>query len=192
MFRLTLAGPDTHVASSVCVACPHAAAGCCVAPPRYAWADIARVVGHGGRDWLLTQIAEKRLVPFEHGLITRRVKGRVSRERGSPRIAKCVFHEGGVGCTIPATHRPATCNYYVCRDVFDAAAREGEGRAARSAENAHDALVASFIRWDEELATYVRETYPEGTVLDEAFFDALGLVFEQMRRDARGQEASAE
>ena len=63
MLRLQLAGADTLLTSSLCSACPHSAAGCCAAPPRVALSDIARIVAHGGRDWLLAEIGAARLVP---------------------------------------------------------------------------------------------------------------------------------
>ena len=66
MFRLTLAGPDTAVVSSLCGGCPYGPRGCCVAPPRYAWSDVARVVLGGGRDWLLAAIARGEL-PVDAG-----------------------------------------------------------------------------------------------------------------------------
>jgi hypothetical protein len=187
MFRLTIAGPDSHIASPLCAACPHAAAGCCVAPPRYAWADIARVVHHGGRDWLLREIAAGSLVPFAEGLSLRRVKMRLTAERGAPRVAKCVFHEGGRGCTIAATQRPATCNYYVCEDVYREGERAGASAEVQTARAVHDDLVRRFIDWDEALTTYVRTSYPDGPPYDAPFFDDLAAVFASLQHAAPGE-----
>ncbi len=177
MFHLTIAGPDTHVTSSLCAKCPHSPAGCCVAPPRFAWADIARVVTLGGRDFLLQAIADGQLRRAPHGLTLRRVKGRVTDAHGSPRIAKCVFHDGKAGCTVTAARRPATCNYYVCEDVFEEGKREGQEALVASAIRTHDALVENFVAWDAHLHTYVRTKYPEGAPYDAAFFDDLAGEF---------------
>ncbi len=186
MFRLTIAGPDTHVASSLCAHCPHSPAGCCVAPPRFAWADIARVVQHGGRDFLLDAIAKKQLVKAPHGLTLTRVKGRVTEAYGSPRVAKCVFHDGKTGCTIAADRRPATCNYYVCSDVFEDATRDGLGTLVASATGAHAELVEKFVAWDERLDRYVRANYADDVPYNAAFFDDLAAVFCNMTSDEKG------
>lgn len=181
MFRLTVLGPDTQVLSSLCAKCPHAAAGCCVAPPRFAWADIARVVQHGGRDFLLAKIADGSLVPFEHGLTLKRVKARVTGDVRSPRVAKCIFHEGGSGCTITADRRPATCNYYVCESVYEKADREGHLDEVARARTNHDALVERFVAWDEALALHVKANYPDGVRYDATFLDALAETFAELR-----------
>jgi hypothetical protein len=155
MFRLTLAGPDTHVLSSLCAACPYAAAGCCVAPPRYSWSDIARVVVHGETEWLVAQVALGHLVPFEHGLsLLRRV------EPGSSEAKKCVFHEDGKGCSIRPEQRPATCNYYVCDRALEDGAKLGYARDVAKTQDVLEHLVARFVAWDETLAERVR---PEGS-----------------------------
>lgn len=174
MVRLTVAGPDTVLASTSCAACPYSPAGCCVAPPRYDWSDIARVVRHGGRDWLLARIAEGALVRIEHGLSVRRVKGRVLPTREAPRLAKCVFHDGRSGCTIDERQRPATCNFYLCDHALDEARRAGrEGRAeADRAAAIHDALVNDFVAWDAQLAAEVR-AWPEEQRHTAAFLDWL-------------------
>jgi hypothetical protein len=162
LYKLHIAGADTHMTSSLCVQCPHAAAGCCVAPPRYAWADIARVVAHGGALWLMDAIARGAVIPFREGLTLRRVKARVRAEPTSPRVAKCVFHDGGRGCTIDAMQRPATCNYYVCESVFESA-RQSNGSAAEAAGRAaHADMVTTYTAWDTHLNEYVAQLYPEG------------------------------
>lgn len=181
MFRLTVLGPDTQVLSSLCAECPHAAAGCCVAPPRFSWADIARVVQHGGRDFLIQKIADGSLVPFEHGLTLKRVKARATGDIRSPRVAKCIFHDGSSGCTIAANRRPATCNYYVCESVYESAEKEGLAEEVARARENHDALVERFVGWDEALALHVKTHYPEGVTYDASFLDALAETFATIR-----------
>jgi hypothetical protein len=183
MFQLTDRGPDTHIASALCARCPHAAAGCCVAPPRMAWADVARVVGHGGAGWLLEQIANKNLLPMAQGFSLRRVRKRNLPTIDSPRVAKCTFHDGQTGCTIAATHRPATCNYYVCESVFEEATKEGLESEVARARVAHDALVENFVAWDAHLDAFVQSSYPnlgapDGRVIDQAFLEHLAREFE--------------
>ena len=151
MFRLTLAGPDTHVLSSLCATCPYASAGCCVAPPRYSWSDIARVVLHGETEWLVAQVAIGHLVPFEHGLSLLRTV-----EHGSSEGKKCVFHEDGKGCSIRPEQRPATCNYYVCDRALEDAERLGYEQEVAKTTEALEQLVATFVAWDEELAARVQ------------------------------------
>jgi hypothetical protein len=182
MFQLSERGPDTHIASSLCARCPHAAAGCCVAPPRMAWADVARVVGHGGSAWLLEQVTNKNLVPFAQGFTLRRVRRRNLPTIDSPRVAKCTFHDGQTGCTIAATHRPATCNYYVCESVLARATEEGHAAEVVRARVVHDALVQKFVGWDAHLEAFVHTAYPrlgtpDGPALDQGFLEDLAREF---------------
>jgi hypothetical protein len=173
MFKLTIAGADTHMTSGVCIQCPHAAAGCCVAPPRYAWADIARIVAHGGAEWLLAALGRGDVTPFREGLTLRRVKARVRPAITSPRVAKCVFHSGEVGCTIDARQRPATCNYYVCDSVFEDA-RKSQGAGAEAAgRDAHAEMVARYTEWDLQLNKWVATRYPDGPPWNQAFLTEL-------------------
>lgn len=141
------------------------------------WADIGRVVVLGGAAWLLDQIAGGRLVPFAHGLTLRRVKERVGDE--GPRIAKCVFH-GLTGCTIPHARRPATCNYYVCESVLEAA--KDQIAEVEQARAVHAELVSDFTRWDAELARRIAAAWPEGPPFDEAFLTWLGARFAELTR----------
>lgn len=181
MIRLRLAGPHTQILSSLCAACPHASAGCCVGPPEVGWSDIGRVVALGGRDWLLEEIAAKRLQPHVRGLTIRRVKARARAD--GPRVAKCVYH-GPRGCTIPAERRSATCNYYVCESALD---EGGDVRTAHDvaeaerARAAHAALARSFARWDGEMGARVAAEWPDGPPFDAAFLDGLGAAFEALR-----------
>lgn len=135
------------------------------------WSDIARVVRHGGRDWLLERIADGTLRPFAHGLSLARDAGRVGNAPGSPRVKKCAFH-GGLGCTIPETHRPATCNYYVCTDALEDGQRAEPGSGARALA-LHDDLVARFTAWDAVIDARIRARWPDGLVWDAPFLDAL-------------------
>jgi hypothetical protein len=175
MLRLTIAGPDTKLLSSVCAACPYSPAGCCVAPPRLDLSDIGRVVAHGGRDWLLEEIAAKRIAIGERWLSVSRPKRPLG--PGGAREAACVYH-GPIGCTIPHDRRSATCNYYLCD-----AARAGSGLDEVLARETHDDLVAKFIAWDAEITRRVAATWPEGTTFDAAFLDWLGTTFTELCAD---------
>ena len=187
MLRLKLAGPHTTVTSSLCARCPHSPAGCCVAPPRYDWSDIGRVVTLGGRSWLVEQLALGHLQHNEHGLTLQRLKGRALPQPDSPRITKCVFHDGRSGCTIPESRRPATCNFYVCESALTEGERDGAN--ADRVREAHDATVASFVRWDASLTETIRARWPEGPPYDDAFFAWLGDAFSRLV-DAHGGSVS--
>lgn len=175
MLRLKLAGPHTTVTSSLCARCPHSPAGCCVAPPRFDWSDLGRVVLLGGGTWLVEQLARGRLRRNAHGLTLQRVKGRVLAAPDSPRVTKCVFHDGSVGCTIPESRRPATCNFYVCESALEEGEREGAD--ASLVRRAHDGAIERFVEWDATLAEAVRTRWPEGPPYDDAFFAWLGEAF---------------
>jgi hypothetical protein len=178
MLRLALLGPDSHLGSTLCAACPQGPAGCCVAPPEYDFSDLARVVLHGGRDFLLAELAARRLLPAARGLAVKRVRRRDGPT--SPREARCVHH-GPRGCTIAPELRPETCNYFLCEDTFvEDRAREPAARAA------HAALRALYDRWDEELAARIAARYPEGPTWDAGFLDWLG------EEGARQREGSME
>ncbi|MDB4942485.1 MAG: hypothetical protein JWP97_2019 [Labilithrix sp.] len=177
--RLTIAGIDSVLGSDECAACTYSPAGCCVAPPRYDWSDLARVVKHGGAEWLAGELAAGRLVRIDHGLSLRRDKGRVTADRGSPRIAKCTFHDGRSGCTIDSSRRPATCNIYLC----DRALAAGDHPSATRAREVHDALVADFVRWDAALDARVREAWPDpGARYSPEFFTWLADAFDDAAR----------
>jgi hypothetical protein len=111
----------------------------------------------------------------------KRVKARVTGDVRSPRVAKCIFHEGGSGCTITADRRPATCNYYVCESVYEKAEREGHLDEVARARTNHDALVERFVAWDEALALHVKANYPDGVRYDATFLDALAETFAELR-----------
>jgi len=174
MFRVKLAGPDTTIVSSLCGQCPYGPRGCCVAPPRYAWSDVARVVLGGGRDWLVAAVARGALGPFEHGL-------RVAR-RGAAGDARCTFHDDARGCTLAPELRPATCNYYVCEPALDAAQAAGLGATVSVARAETEALVAALVAWDAELHTYVRSTYGAALPFDAPFLDDVAEAFVRTRR----------
>lgn len=179
--RLELAGPDTVLGSSLCAQCPYSPAGCCVAPPRYDWSDIGRVIGHGGLDWLLARIADGSLKPIEHGLSVGRVKRRVLPSRESPRLVKCVFHDGAVGCTIDERQRPATCNFYLCDRALEEGARSAGAEAERVAREAHDRLVQRFVQWDAELSQRVRAEWSEAQWYTAPFLTWLGAELVRLR-----------
>jgi hypothetical protein len=176
MLRLALAGPDSHLGSTLCAACPQGPAGCCVAPPEYDWSDLARVVLHGGRDFLLGELAARRLLPAARGLALRRVRRRDGPT--SPREARCVEH-GPEGCTIAPELRPETCNYFLCEDAFTLdPVREPHARAA------HAALKTLYERWDGELDALVAARFPEGPPWDGAFLEWLAGEAARQRESA--------
>ncbi len=149
---------DTVLGSTLCAACPHSPAGCCVAPPRYDWSDLARVVRHGHGEWLRTRLAAGDLRVNDHGLTIHRPARRLTDAYGAPRLARCAFHDGRVGCTIGETQRPATCNYYLCDHALGDADDKVEAERARQV---HDELVAAFVRRDEVLTARVARWLPE-------------------------------
>lgn len=154
--KLVTASPDSVLGSELCAKCPYSPAGCCVAPPRYDWSDLGRVVAHGHLDWLVAGLAAGRFTRIEHGLALTRVKGRVLPTREAPRLAKCVFHDGATGCTIDPTQRPATCNFYLCESALDEGAKSGQHADVAEARRVHDALVEQFVSWDQRLDERVR------------------------------------
>ena len=170
--RLTIAGPDTKLLSSLCSACPYSPAGCCVAPPRLDLSDIGRIVAHGGRDWLLGEIAAKRIVVGERWLSVTRPKRPLV--PGGPREAACAYHSA-TGCTIPHDRRSATCNYYLCD-----AARDGDDADSARARAVHDDLVAKFVGWDAEITRRLNATWPAGPAFDATFLDWLGATFTEL------------
>ena len=137
--RVLSAGGDTTIETSLCSTCPHGPSGCCAAPPRIAFADIARIVRHGGRDWLLAEIAAGRLVAKESFLNYTRPNG------------ACVY-VGPRGCTIPHDRRSATCNYYVCESSLEVG-----GETASQARITRDRLEAEYARRDETLAAKLKK-----------------------------------
>lgn len=181
MLRLTIVdqGPHTKLLSSLCAACPYSAAGCCVAPPRLDLSDVGRIVTLGGREWLLEEIAAKRLVVGERWLSVSRPKRPLV--QGGPREAACVYHSA-TGCTIPHERRSATCNYYVCD-----AGRAGEHEA--HAREVHDALVQRFVGWEGEIVKRLAAAWPDGATFDAAFLDWLGTTFTEVVGRAGAERA---
>ncbi len=184
MLRLVVLGPHTRLLSSVCAACPHSPAGCCVAPPTMDWSDVGRIVALGGDEalaWLEGEICARNLVPHGDGLALRKAKG-LARPDG-PKLAKCVYHAQD-GCVVGSDRRPATCNYYVCESVYvDDRAAADEARAV------HASLARAFTAWDAELGARVRASHPDGPPWDRAFLRWLGAAFLEL--SARVPDASS-
>ncbi len=177
MIRLEVLGPTTQLLATTCAACPHNVAGCCVSPPPHGWSDVGRVVLGGGRAFLLEQLAAKNLYPVARGLALRRARGRHSRTE--PRQNKCVYH-GAEGCTILASQRPSTCNYYLCEEAY----RDAGGPDAGTARMAQRDLAELHARWNRELAGAIAERWPEGPSWEEGFLDWLGAEMELRMREA--------
>ena len=180
MLRLDLAGIDSLLLSPLCRRCPQGRAGCCAAPPAVAWADIGRIVRHGGRDFLLREMQEGRLLPCPRGLSIRRVPA----SEGFP--ARCTYLEGDRGCVLEPHQRSATCNYYLCEDAFVLAEGEGDPLVV-SARRAHDRIADILGGCDLELSALVGERFPEGPPWDGAFFDWISGELERLLR-SRGKE----
>ena len=176
---LALAGADSHVFSSLCASCPHAPAGCCSGPPRLDWSDIGRVVTHGGRDWLLAEIAARRVVPTSGGLSIQERRGLA--RAGGPRVPKCVYHDVQ-GCTIAAERRPASCNYYVC----DAALVGGSPMTEAAVRTVAPRLAARLSAWDATLDAEVRDAWPDGPTYAAEFLDWLAARFTALATRAVG------
>jgi hypothetical protein len=166
MLRLTLAASDSLVTSPLCGRCPSGPAGCCAAPPALAWADLGRIVHHGGTAWLLAELDAGRLHPCPRGLAIRRVPG--------PHGIACTYL-GPTGCTLLPDRRAVTCNEYLCDDAYLEAERAGDPNAPRG-RAAHSVLEPALAAWDAALALEVagRGAPP---AFNEAFFQWLGEAF---------------
>jgi len=183
VIRLEQAGVNTRLHSSLCFACPHGPTGCCASPPGVDWSDIGRIVGLGGRDWLLAEIAAGSLRPGPRGLLLKRVENREANAGVWP--TKCVYH-GSQGCTIPPERRAATCNYYICDDAFLYGGENQGDSAAVAGREAHAILMALYGRWDLEIMAQVGEHWPGGPPWDGGFLDWVGQEFQRLvRRDRR-------
>lgn len=178
MLRLDLAGVDSLLLSPLCRRCPHGRAGCCAAPPAVAWADIGRIVRLGGRDFLLAEIREGRLVPSPRGLFIRRVAA----SEGFP--ARCTYLAGDRGCVLTPDRRSATCNYYLCEDGFVLAEQEGDP-LVRTSRLVHERVADLLGQCDLELSALVTERFPEEIPWDAAFLDWLAAEFETLLRRRR-------
>lgn len=171
MIRIHRHGPHTHLEADLCARCPQGSTGCCAAPPVVAWADLARIVLLGGRDWLLAELAAGNLYPCPRGLALTRVENPDVVATG--RAKKCVYH-GPMGCTVPANRRSATCNYYVCDEAWtEAMSSSPESRDLRAARTTQERLTASYAEWDLVLGARVRARFPAGPTWDTAFLDWL-------------------
>lgn len=165
MLRLTLAGTDTLVTTPLCAACHHSPAGCCAAPPRVALADIARIVLRGGRDFLLEELREGRLLPGPGGMwlvLPRRL-------HASGVLACGYLAERG--CVLPPDRRSSTCNIYVCDEALS---RDDDATLAARARLVRDDLEDRLATLDAALASRVAARYPTGHPLDAGFLDWLG------------------
>jgi hypothetical protein len=149
------AGPT--ILTTLCAACPHGAKGCCVVPPRLALADIARIVRHGGRDWLLGELQTGRIVAMGAWMILTR-----------PADAGACVYLSERGCTIANERRPATCNFYVCESALGAG-----GESADVARSTRDQEESDYAQWDALLARLANERAPQGIVFDAATLDFL-------------------
>jgi hypothetical protein len=182
MIHLEQAGAHTRLGSTLCAACPHSAAGCCVGPPDLGWSDIGRIVQRGGCSFLLGEIRAGNLMPGPSGLSIRRVRKKESALL--PRRLKCVYH-GPQGCTITPDQRPATCNYYLCADAF--AEHRGHPDIVARAREVHTTLRSLYTRWDGEIADRVAATWPDPLAWEEALLDWLGQCFDELSaRDPAG------
>ncbi|MEJ7730524.1 MAG: hypothetical protein WKG00_15045 [Polyangiaceae bacterium] len=169
--HLHVAGVDTLALSALCGACPQGPRGCCAAPPVFTWSDIARILDHGGRDWLRAETTAGRLVPNRRGLAVARVEG----EGG----ARCAFH-GTRGCTLDPTQRSTTCNDYLCDDALADGARASPW-LARRAGAAHRELAAIYARWDEEIGAAIGAPCWDGAAGEEAMLATLAAHGRQLR-----------
>jgi hypothetical protein len=108
---------------------------------------------HGGRDWLLAELAAGRLVAKESFLNYTRPNG------------ACVY-VGPRGCTIPHDRRSATCNYYVCESSLEVG-----GDTADPARITRDRLEAEYAKRDAEILAKLCVRGP--IAFDEATLDIL-------------------
>ena len=159
---------DTLVTTPLCAACPHSPAGCCAAPPRVALADLARIVRHGGRDFLLAELAAGRLLagPGNAWL-------NYPRRPHASGVLACGYL-GETGCVLPPTRRSTTCNTYVCDEALSRAPAEDGPEGVRALR---DALEAELAAWDAALA----ERVPADGVIDAVWLDALARAFGDLR-----------
>lgn len=187
MLRLKLAGVDSLLLSPLCRRCPHGRAGCCAAPPAIAWADIGRIVGLGGRDFLLHEMQEGRLLPCPRGLSILRVAA------NDTFPARCTYLDGDRGCVLEPKQRSATCNYYLCDEAFGLAEQQGDP-AVVSARAAHERITDLLGQCDNELSARVEACFPAGPTWDAAFLDwvarEFAAVLHRHRKDLRWLKAS--
>lgn len=171
MLRLQLAGVDSLLLSPLCRRCPQGRAGCCAAPPAIAWADIGRIVTHGGRDFLLAEIQENRLTPSPRGLAIQRVPAK------DEFPARCTYlGPADQGCVLPPQRRSATCNYYLCEDAFVLAQQQTDPLVPQ-ARVAHDRIEDFLGRCDQELSELIQFRHPNGPPWDAPFLDWVAVLF---------------
>lgn len=182
--RLDLEGEHTGSLSPLCFECPQGITGCCASPPGFDWSDIGRVLTLGGREWLKEQVAAGQILtlPHKYGSTARGLQLRRQPNTGSNSgtwPTKCIYH-GERGCTIGRERRPATCNYYLCDQAFDAA-----GAGAEEAREAQATLQTLFGRWDLEIAERVSARWPEAIPWAEEPDAVLDLVEREYGRLTR-------
>lgn len=177
MIALKLLGPDTAIVSTLCASCPQGPTGCCTSPPPMDFVDAARLARAGQQAFLLEKIRDKSLIVSTHGLVLRRTKNRTSADER--RKKRCVFH-GPLGCTILESQRPATCNYYVCDDVYREGKETGASDVVQEAQLVHQRLAAQNVAWADTLKQWVSSEYPDGPPWDEAFLYRLALRFDEL------------
>lgn len=182
MIRLELNGANTRLHSTLCYQCPHGMTGCCASPPGVDWSDIGRIVGLGGRDWLLAELDAGNLRTGPRGLLLKRVENDQANAGVWP--SKCVYH-GPQGCTIPPERRAATCNYYICDDAFLFGGENQSDPDAVVGREAHAVLMALYGRWDLELLATIGERWPEGPPWDAGFLDWVGEQYKRRVRSSR-------
>ncbi len=175
MLTLHLDGPHTRILSGLCQACPQGNPGCCRAPPAYDWSDLGRLVLQNQRDFLLTAIAARNLLPNGSGLLIRRVRRRESAtDRRQP---KCIFH-CPTGCTLPHTARPGTCNYFVCEDVYRTDLAQANAAIVASVRQAASRLASAYQAVNVQLGERLRNDFPDGPPWGTELLDWLGANFE--------------
>lgn len=172
---------DVLVTTPLCASCPHGPAGCCAAPPRIALADLARIVHHGGREFLLEELEAGRLV--RGSADASGANGTGARWLNYPRrphasgVTACGYL-GATGCVLPPERRSTTCNTYVCDEAL---ARAEPGDTPDAVGRTRDELEATLARWDAELARALDTRWPEGHPLDAELLDALGAAWPALR-----------
>lgn len=124
----------------------------------------------GGRDFLLGEITEGRLVPGKDNAWLN-----LPRRPHASGVSACVYL-GVSGCTLEPERRSVTCNVYVCEEVLTRA----EGGSGAPARKLRDELETDLARWDAELESRAKTRWPEGHAFDDVFLDWLGATFAEM------------
>ena len=168
---------DALVEAPLCGRCPYGGAGCCESPPAFSWADVGRIVIHGGDRFVREELAAGRLHPGQRGL-------RVTLAAPTAGRPACCGYLGAAGCTLSPERRSATCNYYACDELLQSL----PPRRAEAAAHARDRLAKRIGRWDERLARRAAARHPAGVPWDAEFLRWLGRELEVFA--TRGARAS--